>query len=286
MSKSSLLELIKSFEYGTHLKICVGFFGTKRNHRLLLPHEYSIHTGQYCWKLKESKPMADRCYICRKLALRKALTTRQAFFGHCINGVFEYTHPVIVDNKVIAIIFIGNILNDEGKDTILSRIKENQLGDDAEHLLSSFERDIPIERCRIIGDLIEDYIITQLSLYPADEDVPAANTIITDIQTYIEENLCENISIKSIASLFHYNEKYFGRLFKKNFNCSMNLYICKKRIEKACHLLKTTKRSITEIATRTGFENVTYFNRKFKQLIGITPGEFRLNSKNKSANKK
>lgn len=279
MSKSSLLELIKSFEYGTNLKIGVVFFGTRRNHRLLLPHEYSIHTGKYCWKLKESKRMADRCYICRQLALSKATSTKQSFFGHCINGVFEYTHPIIIDNKVIGIIFIGNILNADGKSLILKRIEENRLENDAEHLLSTFEHEIPIERCRIIGNLIEDYVVMQLSTYPADEDTPAANTIITDIQSYIEENLCENISIKNISKLFNYNEKYFGRFFKKNFNCSIKVYICKRRIEKACHMLKSTKLNITEIAARTGFENVTYFNRKFKQFMQITPCEYRSNYK-------
>ena len=43
----------------------------------------------------------------------------------------------------------------------------------------------------------------------------------------------------------------------------------------AKYMLENTEFPIIEIATKNGFENVTYFNRRFKEFVGITPTEFR-----------
>lgn len=281
MEYSSLLELIESIEHGTKLHIGVIFFGIKRDKRLLLPFSSTIHTGEYCWRLKKSKIIAEKCYRCRQMAIRKAVMTGEPFHGLCINGVWEYTHPVILDGNLIAIIFIGNILEErEGKKKIIRRLCENSLMNEKEKLLLSLENNISIEKCESIGKLIESYIHMLLILCPAESEKDSEGSVIMDIINFIEENLYENISISHIAELFHYNEKYVGRLFKKSFGFSIKMYICTRRIESAMLLLRNTDESITAIATKTGFENVTYFNRRFMQLTKMTPSQYRISSKN------
>ncbi len=277
MDYSSLIDLISSIEQGTRLHIGVIFFGAKRDKRLLLPFSATIHTSEYCWKLKESKVVADKCYRCRQLAIRKAVLSGKPFAGFCINGVWEYCHPVMKKGELIAIIFIGNILNgDVGKQKILRRLAENGLSDQSKYFLGTLESNTDPVQCEKIGTLIESYIRMLLLVCPASEETADTSPVITDMINFIEDNLYDNLSIETLAEFFHYNEKYIGRLFKKMLGCSIKMYICNRRIERATILLQNTNDSITAIATKTGFENVTYFNRRFRQLTNMSPTEYRL----------
>ena len=282
MNYSSLYDLIKSLKFGTKLQIGVIFLGMERNDLLFLPHEGRIHTAKYCWKLKEEKRMADKCFKCRQLAVRKAIKTESDFFGICINGVCEYTHPVIIDGKVEAIIFIGNILDEyKGKKIIEKRISQKNLDDIKDQLMDSFEEGIGKTECERIGALIESYIQMIHKLYPYSSRNDKKSILVKDVLGFIEENRSESISIRDIAGIFHYNPKYLGRLFKKEMGCSINTYICNKKLEQAKDLLVNTNLKIIEIATEVGFENVTYFNRRFFEYTFVTPSEYRMANKPK-----
>lgn len=56
---------------------------------------------------------------------------------------------------------------------------------------------------------------------------------------------------------------------------TLSQYIQEQKIEKAKSLLKTTDRSILEIATYLGFSSQGYFQNVFKKLTGMTPKEYR-----------
>jgi AraC-like DNA-binding protein len=69
--------------------------------------------------------------------------------------------------------------------------------------------------------------------------------------------------------------KYFSSFFSKTFTISFVQFINNYRIDQACILLKTTDLPILEIAFEVGFENISYFTKKFKELKGYTPKEYR-----------
>lgn len=51
--------------------------------------------------------------MCRNAAIKKAMRLKKEFGGFCINGVYEYIHPVIINDYVACIIYIGNIFFNE-----------------------------------------------------------------------------------------------------------------------------------------------------------------------------
>ncbi|MBE6613483.1 MAG: helix-turn-helix domain-containing protein [Ruminococcaceae bacterium] len=275
MQYSSLYELITALEYGTKLNIGVIFFGFRRSERLMLPRSSTIRTGEYCWRVKKNNPCAQKCYLCRSLSIRKATRLGKPFGGVCIHGVWEYTHPVFDEENLVCIIFIGNIYDPEKSGTrIHNRLAKLGISDEAERLIGAMEHQVKWSQCEVIGRLIESYIRL---IMQADNELSAQsqNSAIADIVSFIEENLCSSLSIRSIAELFHYHEKYIGRLFKQTMGCSIRTYIYSRRIERAMMLLRETNESVIEIATRMGFENVTYFNRRFREITGITPTDYR-----------
>ena len=75
--------------------------------------------------------------------------------------------------------------------------------------------------------------------------------------------------------MYHYNEKYLGTLFKKQTGLSFHDYLNHRRLYRSRMLLEQSGDSILSIATRVGFNNVTYFNRLFKAYYGVSPSQMR-----------
>ena len=96
-----------------------------------------------------------------------------------------------------------------------------------------------------------------------------------NIKGYAETYYRNELSLKQLANLYFINEKYIGRLFKKQIGCSFREYLNRIRIEKAAELLINTDMKVIDIAYETGFGNVTYFNRVFASQRGCTPVEYR-----------
>lgn len=95
--------------------------------------------------------------------------------------------------------------------------------------------------------------------------------------SYIEANYKNQISLQNLADTVPCNSQYLCRFFKDIAGISPIQYLVHYRINKACQLLQNTKKTVLEIALDCGFENVSYFIRKFKELKQCTPRMYRDN---------
>ena len=276
MEISPLYNLIQIIGYGTKLHIGVIFLKNYNNQLCKLPREQEIHHSDMCDYFKtKSKASFIKCCHCSTFVTKKVLKTKVPFQGICINGIYEYTHPVIINNEVACIIFIGNILDNEKS---LAKIKKHS--DFDYNLIDTLEANFSSEQCINICRLIEDYILHLLD--KTSQDTSADNFLIENIRNYVFLNLEYDINIKSVAEIFYYNPSYLGRLFKKETGMSFNNYITLCRIEKAKELLNKTEQSCIDISTKIGFNNVTYFTSIFKKHTGMSPTKYRKNTKNKN----
>ena len=121
--------------------------------------------------------------------------------------------------------------------------------------------------------IIENHIKLLIKEYSST--IHSYSPLISNIKNYIEESLYGEISVKEIAELFNYNEKYIGKLFKEEEGVGIIEYVNTKRLDKSCEMLKLSSDSITLISQKLGFNNVTYFNRLFKNRFGKSPSEYR-----------
>ena len=91
---------------------------------------------------------------------------------------------------------------------------------------------------------------------------------------YMKEHYQEKIYIKELAKIVNMNENYFCRYFKNIVGKTPIEYINYLRIEEAAKLIRETDHQIIEICFMVGFENVSYFIRKFKENKQITPKKY------------
>ncbi len=92
---------------------------------------------------------------------------------------------------------------------------------------------------------------------------------------YIREHCQEEISLTTVAEYVRLNPTYFSRFFKEETGCSFVEYLKKLRIEKAKELLRTSNLKIYEICEALGYQSVQYFSTLFKNMVGVTPQEYR-----------
>lgn len=92
---------------------------------------------------------------------------------------------------------------------------------------------------------------------------------------YINNNLKNQIDLKTLANLANISEFHFHRLFRAFIGESLGSYIIRLRIEKTAQLLQTTGRPLSEIAEKVGYQTSQSLSKAFKKHFGISPSAFR-----------
>lgn len=95
------------------------------------------------------------------------------------------------------------------------------------------------------------------------------------VVSYMEENYNKQITLQNLADTIPCNSQYLCRFFKDIAGVSPIQYLISLRLNRACYLLEHTSKSILEVALDCGFDNVSYFIRKFKEIKGCTPKKYR-----------
>lgn len=92
---------------------------------------------------------------------------------------------------------------------------------------------------------------------------------------YIEEHLDQDISLEEMAASAGVSKTEVLRCFHKTLQTTPYSYVMEARLSKAADLLAETGLPVGEIASRTGFNQQSYFGKRFKEKMGVTPLEYR-----------
>lgn len=107
---------------------------------------------------------------------------------------------------------------------------------------------------------------------------------IEQVKVYLEQNYTNKISIQELAAVARMSSRHFMRVFKKRYGCSAMDYLTSYRIKQAQMLMRNDHNyRLKDVASYVGYQDESYFRRKFKQISGIPPAAFLRNSKQKIA---
>lgn len=98
---------------------------------------------------------------------------------------------------------------------------------------------------------------------------------VSRMKAAIKSDLSGDLSIKRISAMVHLSPDYAGRIFREATGTTLHQYIVHKRMKYAHTLLRSTNKSVAEIAAEVGYENVSHFISSFRDCFGETPKKLR-----------
>lgn len=110
---------------------------------------------------------------------------------------------------------------------------------------------------------------------------PSSLERINTVLDFLNNNYAQDLSMGDLCALVAMSESGFSRFFQRTTGNTFTDYLTQLRISKACQLLVHTDRYVNSVCQEVGFRNIAYFNRRFLELKGVTPTEFRRSAKTK-----
>lgn len=227
---------------------------------------------KYCKAIQNTEEGRQSCLYSDLCLAEKSQNSKKTEMHICHAGLVDISVPLLYNESIIGYIIFGQIKTD----TDFSRIRDyvTSLGLDS-HEMESFYSEIPtydeeqIISISNLAEIIAKYILIENMLKPdLDENLQRA-------LLYINKNIDATLTVESISKNINVSKSTLYRSFHSHFNCTVNAYVNKKRIEKATSLLTNTNLSIEEIALQTGFAGGSYFSKCFKKEKGVSPLKYK-----------
>ncbi len=99
--------------------------------------------------------------------------------------------------------------------------------------------------------------------------------IIHRLILYMKEHYREKITLEDLAAYFQYNRTYISALFKHTTGINFYEYLIRIRFQEAVMELAVTDKTLTEIAIGNGFPDLKTFNKRFRDIFGYSPAQYR-----------
>lgn len=132
-----------------------------------------------------------------------------------------------------------------------------------------------------VRGLMLSLIIKLMNLYSASDDTgqftpPHENSLsIAPALSYIRQNYMTDFPMETLAEMCHMSPTHFRRTFGTIMGFGALEYVHRIRIDHATTMLRTTEMPILNISEEIGFHSVSSFNRRFMEIVGMTPTQYR-----------
>jgi AraC-like DNA-binding protein len=119
-------------------------------------------------------------------------------------------------------------------------------------------------------------LLSSVRMQSADDDQQLDQ--INAVVSRITDDVARPLAAAELAAELGMSESGFSRFFRKATGNTFTDFVNQVRVNRACQLLMDTDRLVTHICYEVGFNNVANFNRRFMEIKGLTPTEFRRQS--------
>lgn len=192
--------------------------------------------------------------------------------------IAPYSRISVQENKSIPTIAFDNVNDSEFINSHLFITGANEYAEPLKKILEEYSTQKIYYREN--SSAILKSILTTLHRQSIESSFHSTNAV-SKVIDYIKDNYNKPINNEMLAEMTGYHEYHLNRLFLKHTGISLHKYVLNIRINEAKKLLLNTNLSLAIIAEKIGFNSNTYFSSYFKQIVGISPLEFRTRFKNK-----
>ncbi|AEI41891.1 AraC family transcriptional regulator [Paenibacillus mucilaginosus] len=103
------------------------------------------------------------------------------------------------------------------------------------------------------------------------EDHRRVDKRVNQMLRYVNEHYAEELDLSQMSQMVGLHPVYLGKLFKTHTGCSFREYVNRIRINHAEMMLSTGGFTVTQVAERCGFQDLSYFSSLFKTVKGVPP---------------
>ena len=114
---------------------------------------------------------------------------------------------------------------------------------------------------------------------PAEPQNNVGNHQCAAVRRYIDHHFKESLTLDQLAEEAHMNKFYLSHAFKQEYGVSPINYMISRRINESKYLLAETDLSLSQIAQLLGFSSLSYFSQVFRKTQGVSPMEYRQDTK-------
>lgn len=216
----------------------------------------------------------DNCQGCIKsddALLKQCEVQKGASFHVCHAGLIDIALPITINGLTIGYAFMGQIRESKDYNSIRHMFPPHANHD---MLKQSYSKLVYYNRTQI-ESLTRTAVMLAISVLAEDMIKLEADELSEKAAQYIKTNLCNDLSLKTLCTIFNTSKNLLYKSFDLKFGCTINEYIINCRIDFAKELLLTSQLSIREIGEKAGIQEETYFCRLFKHKVGCTPLQYR-----------
>lgn len=204
------------------------------------------------------------CAVCRK--------TGKPYLYTCHTGLTECVAPIMQGGVPIGYIMLGQTRREED-DCALAELRAQEYGLDGKRALELYRK---------IGRSPENKIRAAVAVMDACASylyyhrlIAAEERTSIKIEEYVSENLNTDLSVKELCRRFRLSRVDLYACCRQAFGCTPAEYVRRRRLERACELLRETRLPVTAVAAQAGIGDYNYFSKVFRARYGVSPRAFR-----------
>lgn len=129
--------------------------------------------------------------------------------------------------------------------------------------------------CAVFQHFMASLIYVAQYRHSLKKDAQEYDDPVSDCIHYMKEHIERRLTIKELADYVGYSPSRLTALFNEQTHLAPMLYFNQIKIQHACHWLDNSDMKIMQISLRLGFEDMYYFSRLFKQIMGMSPRAYR-----------
>ena len=118
-------------------------------------------------------------------------------------------------------------------------------------------------------------ILAKLAMHQQQTNAPRRNSLAVKLRLFLEEHWKEHIRLSDLAAHINRSPVQTLRIFSREWGCSPEEWLQRRRFEIAQRYLSNTNLTIRNIAEIAGFKDIFYFSNWFKRKSGMAPGKYR-----------
>lgn len=92
---------------------------------------------------------------------------------------------------------------------------------------------------------------------------------------YIDQNYMNDISLEMMSAATGYSRNYICTVFRKDCGFTVSTYLNYVRVFRAAEMIAYGDYTLQQICTAVGFNDLSYFTKTFRKIVGVPPGQYR-----------